>query len=568
MHDTNPLARYLVPLRRWWPVLVGTLTLGLVIAWFTLPERPEELAVDEQIDPEVAYRATEILIRGRNTPTTQNFDLVLLLARQGEVANMVAERMDGQVPMADIEAVELSPDSALGTLSVSATQPTSDLAVELVDTYSEALTDFFDDRADASTREQIQRATEQLTFIDDRIRTLEQEIQQLPEGDLDRRLLESETEVLVGQYGALQAEISDLSTRDLAAGPSFESLQEPVPVSTEASLGPQVFDVPDDSPMRFVLAALAALLVGVALVFAVDWADTRVRTRSDAEEFFGLPVVAELPYRRRRERRAHPVAVHTDPSSATAEAMRRLLLSLQNSPIWRLDPTSPIGGGTVGSASTVRGGPRQALLVASAHTGEGKSTVTADLAAAFAASGSSVLVIDCDFRRPSVATLLGLEEGPGLRELREADPERITALVRTSAVPGVEVLRSGSPGIAPPWFLSDTSALVQTARERADVVIVDAGPMLATNEAGALVPYMDAVLLVNRSGRIARDQATRTTEQLARLSAKVAGVVMVGTQGGSSYGYYQPIRRAAEHGEKLDSAAAVQSQTSRPSGQT
>jgi capsular exopolysaccharide synthesis family protein len=549
MTEASPLARYVVPLSRWWPVLVVTVGLGLLLAWATLPE-PEEPTAEQIEDPEVAYRATEILMRGRETPVTANFDLVLLLARQGEVAVAVAEQLGDRVDMEDIEAVELVPDGTLGTLSVTATRPLPDQAIELAETYSRELVRFFDTRADTSVEERIRRATLRLAVIDDRIRTLERQVEALPEEDLDRRLLEAEVEVLIAQYGALQAEVRDLSTQDLGAGPTFETLQAPVAVSTEASEVPEVLQVPENSVARFALAVLVALALGVAIILGIDWADTRVRTRKDAELWFGLPVIAELPYRSRQERHAHPLPAHTDPSSMTAEALRTLRLAVDNSPVWRLDHAAPISNGSVGTAAAVADGARCTVLVSSALTGEGKTTVAANLAATFAASGRRVLVIDCDFRRPSMGRLLEVGDGPGLRELPTASANSLYGTLRSTDVANVGLVPSGSPGIAPPWFLSDTSPLVSWARSQADVVILDAGPLLATNETAALMPNVDVTVLVSRSGRVGRDQARRTTEQLARLSARVAGVVMVGERGSRRYGYYHSAYAILARGTK------------------
>lgn len=549
--DANPLTRYLVPLRRWWPILAGTVALGLVIAWVSLPDAAEVPSPEELADPEVAYQATEILIRARETPTTSNFDLVVLLIQQGEVANRVVDAMDGEVDIDDVQAVEVTADGSLGTLSITAVQPTPERSVALVDTYARAVTDFFDERADASLQEHIDRTTSRLATIDDRIRDLEGEIATLPPDDVDRRLLEAEVEVLIDQYAVLQAEARDLRTQDPGGAPTFETLQGPVAVSTSASILPETFDVPESGPARFVIAIIAALLIGAALIFAVDWVDTRVRTRRDAEEWFGLPVIAELPRRSRKERSETPLPAHGDPMSHAAEAFRTLRLAVQNSPIWHLNRSTPTSNGSVGSSAPVAGGQRRTVLVTSSQIGEGKSTVAANLAVTFAEAGREVLIIDCDFRRSTLPALLGLKDGAGLRDLPGPQAQDIAGLVRTTPIKNVRVIASGSPGITPSWFLSDARELVEHAQDLADIVIFDAGPLLATNEASALIPHVDTLVLVARSGRIARDQATRTTEHLARLSAKVSGIAIVGAEGTRHYGYYEPIRKAAERGEKL-----------------
>jgi capsular exopolysaccharide synthesis family protein len=548
----NPLARYLVPLRRWWPILVGALALGVVAAWVMLPEAPEP-GQQQTVDPNVSYRATHLLIRSRETPATANLDLVTLLARQGAIPASVEAELGDQVEPGAVQSVVLEPDPMLQTLGVTAVQPTPERTVLLANTYAEAIVEYFDGRALEAEAKQIERVTDRLTDIGQRVRELERELELLDEGTVEFDVATAEYESQVQQYGILQAELLNLTTQSVATQSTFETLQEPVPVSTVEPTQ-TVFEVPDDSRARFLLAAIAALIFGVAVVFAVDWVDTRVRTREDAEEAFGLPVVAEFPRRTKAEVREHPIPVNSDPGSITAETFRSLRLVVLRSPRWRLDRAKPTAGGEgpVGSASQVGGASEpRVLLVTSARDSEGKSTVAANLAVSIAETGKSVLLIDGDFRRPSVGELIGVPAGPGMRELSDLNgPELAKAIVFTE-IPNLAMLRSGSAGIAPSWFLSEADWVVAQARELADVVVIDSGPLLATNEAATLVPSVDTLLLVTKSGRISHAQARRTTEQLSRLGATVSGVVVVGTDARRQYGYYEPIRNAATFGETL-----------------
>jgi capsular exopolysaccharide synthesis family protein len=549
----NPLARYLVPLRRWWPILLGVLALGIVAAWVTLPETPEPGEQEVVVDPDVSYRATHLLIRSRDTPATANLDLVTLMARQGAIPASVEAELGDQVAPGSVEEVMLVPDTMLGTLEVTAVQPTPEQTVLLASTYAEAIVEYFDSRALEAEEAQIERVTERLTEIGVRVRELEQELEGLDEDSVEFDVANAEYEQQVQQYGILQAELLNLTTGSVTTQPTFETLQEPVPVSTVTPTD-TVFEVPQDTRGRFLLAAIAALVLGIAIVFAVDWVDTRVRTREDAEEYFGLPVVAQFPRRTKTELREHPIPVFTDSGSVTAETFRALRLVVLRSPRWRLDRAKPTasGDGPVGSASQVTGAadPR-VLLVTSARDSEGKSTVAANLAVSIAETGRSVLLIDSDFRRPSVGGLVGVPDGPGLRELSELNGQELAKAIVFTELPNLAVLRSGSAGIAPSWFLSEADWIVEQARELADVVVIDSGPLLATNEAATLVPSVDTLLLVTRSGRISREQARRTTEQLSRLGATVSGVVVVGVDGSRKYGYYEPIRNAATLGETL-----------------
>jgi capsular exopolysaccharide synthesis family protein len=193
--------------------------------------------------------------------------------------------------------------------------------------------------------------------------------------------------------------------------------------------------------------------------------------------------------------------------------------------------------------------------VSSARDGEGKSTVAANLAASIAETGKRVLLVDCDFRRPTVGELLGVPAGPGLRELRELDGRHFAKAIVPTQVPNLALLRSGSAGIAPAWFLVEADWVVEQARDLADVVVIDSGPLLATNEAATLVRSVDALVLTTLSGRVTRSQARRTTEQLTRLGALVSGIVVIGADGRRGYGYYEPIRRQASDKDKAGDQA-------------
>jgi capsular exopolysaccharide synthesis family protein len=550
----DPLATIVVPLRRWWPVIVGAVVLAVALGWLTRPDPPTVVpGTGEVIEPGVAYRATHILVRGRVTPATENFALVGMLAQQGAVKAAVAEELGDRVETGAADAVSVEADPELGTLSITVVQPTAERASLVVSTYARAVIRHFDEQAAAARQERIDLATERLALIDERIQRLIGEQEDLQEGSLQARLNESELNVLVDQYGMLQGELRNLATSDVDGGASFETLQEPEPFEVAVGAGPAFFEVPTSPVLRFVLIALAGLVGGAALTIGIDRLDTRLRTRDDAEEASGLPVITEVPSVSWQERRHPGLAVRDDPVSPVAEAYRSLRLSVEYEPRWRLERTAPTGDETVATATRVVGeGSPQVLLVASPATAEGKSTVAANLAASLSEHGRQVLVVDCDFRRTTLPALLGAEARPGLRELGMLGQDSLSALIRPCSLPNVGVVPSGRPGRAPLWFPESGASLVEQARRVADIVIFDSGPLRVTSEAAALIPWVDSVILVTRAGRSRRADVTRATEQLARLRATVSGVVLLGAARASRTStYYRSVRRATSE-ERAD----------------
>ena len=540
MNHVNPLARYLIPLRRWWFVLLGVVVAGLLVTALTLPEPPGEPTAEEIADPDATFRASHLLIRNEASPEPVNFDLVQLLARQGELTSRVLERMDDQVVTRDIDDVILETDPDLGTISVMTTQPTPDLAARLATTYAEELQRIVDDRAAGSLRQASARVDERLPLLLSEIDRIEAEIASLDPLALERRLLEAELELLITEFAAAQSEARSLTGRLNALEAQFLTLEAPSPVATEALDG-GLLGLPASPAPRFVIFGLLSLLAGGALVFGIDYLDTRLRTRADVEEAFSLPVIAEFPPRSKRDRAADPVPVQSDPSGVTAETFRSLRLSVLLAPTWKLAGTAPIGNGHTGSAMAGEDLPEpRVLLVTSPLMGDGKSTTVANMAASFAESGQKVLVIDCDFRRPAVGHLLGMGPGRGLRDIEDPHEPALQGLVTATDVEGVSMIPAGAPGIAPAWFLHDVGTFVDLARRLADVVILDTGPITLTSEASALIPSVDAMVLVVRAGRLTRGQARGTVEQLTRLGASMSGIVLVGTHGAKRYGYYSP----------------------------
>jgi capsular exopolysaccharide synthesis family protein len=175
---------------------------------------------------------------------------------------------------------------------------------------------------------------------------------------------------------------------------------------------------------------------------------------------------------------------------------------------------------------------RLVIMVTSASPREGKTNTSANLAAVFAEAGASVLIVNCDFRRPSIHRLLDVEDIP--------------RTVQDTNVPGVKVVTnvSNDPNANPAQVISAQRQVIAAARQRFDVIILDTAPVLTANDAIEVVGSADLVLLIARSEVTTSDKAERTMEVLTRLEAPIGGIVLVASNEGSNdyYYYYQRNR--------------------------
>lgn len=115
----------------------------------------------------------------------------------------------------------------------------------------------------------------------------------------------------------------------------------------------------------------------------------------------------------------------------------------------------------------------------------------------------------------------------------------LTSLMRPTNVPGVRIVTAGTQLDHPAALTSRMAPLIAAARERADIIILDVSPLLMASDAYDILPLVDKVLLVARSGRLTEISATRASEVLGRFQVPVAGVVVIAPPKGSgrSYGY-------------------------------
>jgi capsular exopolysaccharide synthesis family protein len=192
--------------------------------------------------------------------------------------------------------------------------------------------------------------------------------------------------------------------------------------------------------------------------------------------------------------------------------------------------------------------PVQLLALTSPGPGEGKSTTAANLAVALALGGHKTLLIDADLRRPLLHRAFGLVHEPGLTDVlvgRAAAREAI----RPDVIERLDVLPAGSSPPNPSELLGSDAmhALIAEVRQTYDYIVVDTPPVLPVTDATVISTVADATILAIRSGETEETSATRALDQLKRVNARVAGVVLNGvdTRRDRHYAYYKYQKNAA-----------------------
>ena len=186
------------------------------------------------------------------------------------------------------------------------------------------------------------------------------------------------------------------------------------------------------------------------------------------------------------------------------------------------------------------GGEGRCVMITSATGGEGKTTLSAHLAARCANAGTSTLLIDADMRRASLGRLLDVPVGPGLGDVLGGDIDLDEALITVQAG-GFHFLSAGTPGRDPSRVLKSArfSELIGRLRQTYDLVIIDTPPVLPVADALIMGRWVDGAVMAARFDASRLPLVERANRQLALAGIPVLGVVVNGVRGqDSTYGNY------------------------------
>jgi capsular exopolysaccharide synthesis family protein len=486
---------YLSALRRRWQVIVVTIAVALAAALLLSWLVPAEPRAQQ-------YGASTVILGPTKGEEGPNLETMSRLVTIGEVPRRVADRVGFTGDPRDLAAqVQAVADREIGLMWITAKANTGPQAEVLADGFAEELLAYRTNAQSAAMTAEAKDVSRQIARLDRQIKETSEEIAQ---GGADAQILQAHLQALLAEYEIQTQRRSQLAGQ--TPSPEMFIIEEADSYLVSAS-GVEIFQT---LPGRLAIAALLALIAGVGLALLLERSDRRIRNKEGAERHFGAPVLAEIPVLRKSE--AKEIVATAKPKSLAADEYRFLAAAL--------DASNGKDGPTSGKT----------ILVCSAGPAEGSTTVAANLAAVLGETGRNVLSLSCDLRRPGLHHMLGVPAGKGLAEaLQSANGHLVlNGYVRMTPFKNVRMVPSGDPPAKPAELLSGghMHRALHEARQRADVVVMDAPPVLSASEAAHLATEVDAVVVVARAGKTTVDQAELTAERLKTVGAPVVGVAL------------------------------------------
>ncbi|MEE2522136.1 polysaccharide biosynthesis tyrosine autokinase [Pseudarthrobacter sp. J75] len=341
-----------------------------------------------------------------------------------------------------------------------------------------------------------------------------------------RRIADGWVRALAAQVNELEGTVA--SESQPAAAPSVSVVPLGTAVLPTSPVSPNVKTV-------LLFGAALGLLMGMAYALLRNHLDRRLRSAAEIERLFGVPVIGTLPVDHRLDGKskvldgsaAGSIAAESG-SHAITEALRELRTNLQF-----IDVDNP---------------PR-IIVVTSSVSAEGKSTVTANLAATMAAAGEKVVVIDGDLRRPTVVNVFNLVPGVGVTDVLSGQAEVEDVLQQWGNVPNLQVLGSGRIPPNPSELLgSHAMQTMLRTLARDATVLIDAPPLLPVTDAAVLSRAADGAIVVVNAGKTTQDELGKALDNMRKAKGHILGTILnrVPTSGADSYSYYGSYGSLAE----------------------
>jgi polysaccharide biosynthesis transport protein len=535
--DVISLQDYLVVLKRQRLLIVATVILVVVAALgVSFAQTPVYEAASEVVVEPV--RRTQDVSLEDLWSQASGVETERLVVTSRPVAERAAEELGLEDPNQAREGVRVEPVRDTRVVRIIAADVDPAVAAEKANTFADAY--LAHRRGEAMEGIVAARAD-----LEQRAESLREELATLEEAD---EVDEVQRDALLAQLSAVVAQGAELggSAGAVAGGGSVLAPAE-VP---ESPVSPQ--------PIRTgALALVLGLMLGVGLAFLRDHIDDVIRDESDFKRATGgLPILGRIPQWNDPDG-GERLATILEPASLASESYRELSAGVRFLLLAHADAADPRDGdgreyprregaarAGSGQAGTVSDGgfSGRSVLISSAHAGDGKTSIAANLAVAAARVGLRTLLIDTDLRRPTVHRRFGLGQTTGLTDVLLSHGDLRDHVIAVG-VDNLRVLPAGTIPPNPHELLASASmrALEREVVRRADLVIYDSPAVLAVPDALELGRQVDVAVLVGRAGATSRRQLSAAVERLGQVGTDVAGTVLNAIDSktdGYYYSYY------------------------------
>jgi succinoglycan biosynthesis transport protein ExoP len=518
------LRQYFNVIKRWWWLLIVGIIIPMSISYHFLSKQPAlyQAKVTLMVGTTLQQPSPDPSLMRTSTSLAQAYTV---LVKRRPITQAVIQRLNLERSPEELAmqiTAWISPEAQLLEIMVTDTNPQ---AAALI---ANALADELIRQSPTSVeggREQQEFVRGQLADLEVKITNIEEETRELEDSLLT---LDSAAEIEDARQrlsGLQEVAASYRSTYASYLQFLIDSSANIVTV-VEPAIEP-AWPVSSKSKLILLVAGAAGLALSLGAAFVIEFLDDTLRWGSYKDRaLLGLPVVGLVPRLPQEDRH---VSTDIPLDSSEAEALRLLrtdiLLTLARRSVSTILDT---GLGRREGKTTIVTIPVSTILVTSPGHREGRTTIVASLGMVIASGGQRVIIVDADLRTPDLHEVFGLPNDYGLCELLLGHAPSLPKALQETSIPNLSLLAAGRPPLDLALALTSPRLieLIETLRERADVIIFDSPPVLLAPDTAVLSGLVEGSLLVVRDGRTTLESASRAKGRLlAYEGAPVMGVL-------------------------------------------
>lgn len=504
------LREYLIPLRKWWWLIVTATVLGAASAF---------VATQFQV-PQYRTRASLMIGQAISNPNPTGLEFYTTQQLAGTYADIALRQ---PVRDATMEALGLGWLPQYSTRLVPNTQLLEITVIDTVPERAQAVANVLAEQlvlqsptgeVDPQRQEFI---TSQLDQLEVDISATEEELSQLQSelGEMisARQIADAQTEIasLRTKLTTLQANYASLLINTERGALNSLRIIEPAALPSTP--------INDNTLVTVLLGAAIGFVLSAGAAYLMEYLDDTLKTPEEISSALEAPIIGFIAATNGNGE--HYAVVAQSPRSAVAEAFRTLRTNLEFAGVDR---------------------PLKTILVTSPSPGDGKTTVATNLAMITAQGDKRVVLVDADMRRPRVHRFANLSNSFGLSDVFRNKMALSEATQSWAASENLAVITSGSLPPNPAELLNSSrmGEILEELSTQADAVIIDSPPVMVTDPS-ILAARVDGVVIVVEPGRTNAVAARALVEQMKRADARVVGVVLnrIPRRPGYYYGGYK-----------------------------
>ncbi|NLD98414.1 MAG: polysaccharide biosynthesis tyrosine autokinase, partial [Fibrobacter sp.] len=271
--------------------------------------------------------------------------------------------------------------------------------------------------------------------------------------------------------------------------------------------------ISSQKPTSVIIGILIGVILGITLAFILEYLDQSLKEPSDVEKQLELPLIGVVPHIEEDRARIEQL---TDITKTILEPFRALRTNLKH----------------VASANEIK-----TFIICSAVKGEGKTTLSANLAITFSLDGKKVILIDADLHRSKMHSLFSVAKETGLSDYL-LGTATVKDVLKPTQYPNLKIVTSGERPLNPAELLGTIrfDQFVNEVRDEADFIFFDSPALLPVSDTLNMAPKMDGCIMVVRALWTPLEAAKQAKHQIKRIGSKIYGCILNGVS--HSKGYY------------------------------